>query len=436
MERVNWQRVRDILISVICIGGIIWAVSSILGVFLHAIVLLLLSMAVAFLITPAANYLAKYIPRLLATLLVYVIVLVVLGGIVYALAFSFIQQVVVLSNTVTAYFINLPSTYDSVVNFLIKQGIPQSTIDAALSQIRTTAIDFAQSLATNALNIVFSVTDAIINILLVVVISFYLTMDGKRIRDGIISIVPEQALAHVLVFEDALNRVVGNYLRGQLTLAVIIGLMAGVGCLLPFMGLKDYALIIGALAFLFETIPMVGPTLATIPAVLISLLLPDPFPRTFYVVAYFIFIQIIESNVLGPRIVGHAVGLHPVASILALIIGVQLFGAFGALLATPLVAAAWVVIVSLYRSLHGETAEQMLAHRRKPWPIGSPTGRLLQLRNRRLRYGGGKEKNDSDNASENGNDAHKETTVPARETDVPTVERPLPDPEESKREVL
>jgi predicted PurR-regulated permease PerM len=436
MERVNWQRVRDILISVICIGGIIWAVSSILGVFLHAIVLLLLSMAVAFLITPAANYLAKYIPRLLATLLVYVIVLVVLGGIVYALAFSFIQQVVVLSNTVTTYFINLPDTYTTVLNFLIKQGIPQSTIDAGLSQIRTTAIDFAQSLATNALNIVFSVTDAIINILLVVVISFYLTMDGKRIRDGIISIVPEQALAHVLVFEDALNRVVGNYLRGQLTLAVIIGLMAGVGCLLPFMGLKDYALIIGALAFLFETIPMVGPTLATIPAVLISLLLPDPFPRTFYVVAYFIFIQIIESNVLGPRIVGHAVGLHPVASILALIIGVQLFGAFGALLATPLVAAAWVVIVSLYRSLHGETAEQMLAHRRKPWPIGSPTGRLLQLRNRRLRYGGGKEKNDSDNASENGNDAHKETTVPARETDVPTVERPLPDPEESKREVL
>ncbi len=417
MERVDWQRVRDILISVICIGVIIWAVSSILGQVLHAIVLLLLGMAVAFLITPAANYLARYIPRILATLLVYLIVLVVLGGIVYALAFSFIQQVVVLSNTVTTYFINLPQTYNSVLQFLLKQGIPQANIDDALSQVRTSAIDFAQSLAANALNVVFSITDAILNIFLVVVISFYLTMDGKRMRDSIIGIVPKRAMPHALLFEDALNRVVGNYLRGQLTLAVIIGLLAGGGCLLPFMGLKDYALIIGALAFLFETIPMVGPTLSSIPAILISLLLPDPFPRTFYVMAYFICIQMLENNILGPRIVGHAVGLHPVASILALIIGAQLFGAFGALLATPLVATAWVVIASLYRSLRGETAEQMLAHRRRAWAIGTPTGKLLRLRKRQMRYrdGRGMRKSDGD---ENGNGARTEVISSAGEPEA------------------
>lgn len=385
MERVDWQRVRDILISIICIGIIIWAVSSILGEFLHAIVLLLLGMGVAFLITPVANYLARYIPRVLATAIVYVIVLVVLGGIVYALAFSFIQQVEVLSNTVQIYFINLPDTYQSVVKFLLKQGIPQTNIDDALSQIRTSAINFAQALAANALNIVFSITDAILNIFLVVVISFYLTMDGKRLRDSIISIVPQQAMRYVQIFEGALNQVVGNYLRGQLTLAVIIGLLAGGGCLLPFMGLRDYALIIGALALLFETIPMVGPILSSIPAILISLLLPDPFPRTFYVLAYFICIQMIENNILGPRIVGHAVGLHPVASILALIVGAQLFGAFGALLATPLVATAWVVIASIYRSLRGETPEQILSPRRQAWPK-TPTGKLLRLRARQLRY--------------------------------------------------
>ncbi len=386
MEQINWQRVRDILISVICVGIIIWAVSSFLGEFLHAIVLLLLGMGVAFLITPAANYFSKYMPRLLATALVYIIVLVVLGGIVYALAFSFIKQVEALSNTVQTYFINLPDTYNSVVKFLLKEGIPQTNIDDALSQIRTEAINFAQALAANALNILFSITDAILNIFLVVMISFYMTMDGKRIRDSIISLVPQRAMPHVLLFEDALNRVVGNYLRGQLVLAVIIGLLSGAGCLLPFIGLKDYALIIGALAFLFETIPMVGPTLASIPAILISLLLPDPFPRTFYVLAYFICIQMIENNILGPRIVGHAVGLHPVASILALIIGAQLFGAFGALLATPLVATAWVVIASFYRSLRGETAEQILAHRRKAWTLGTPTGKLLRLRARQHRY--------------------------------------------------
>ncbi|HLI07741.1 MAG TPA: AI-2E family transporter [Ktedonobacteraceae bacterium] len=417
MERVNWQRVRDILISVICIGIIIWAVSSILGEVLHAVVLLLLAMAVAFLITPAADYLARYMPRVLATLLVYVIVLVMLGGIAYALVFSFIQQVVVLSNTVTTYFINLPQTYNSVLNFLHEQGIPQANIDDALSQIRTSAIDFAQTLAANALNIVFSVTDTIINIFVVVVISFYLTMDGKRIRESIIGIVPERALPHVRMFEDALNRVVGNYLRGQLTLAVIIGLMAGIGCLLPFMGLADYALIIGVLAFLFETIPMVGPTLSSIPAILISLLLPDPFPRTFYVVAYFICIQVLENNILGPRIVGHAVGLHPVASILALIIGAQLFGAFGALLATPLVGAAWVVIVSIYHTLRGETADQMLAHRRRAWEIRTPTGKLLRQRNRQLRYREGREKHENASNDENENSPRADAVTRESEAD-------------------
>src|SRR5947209_721222 len=133
---------------------------------------------------------------------------------------------------------------------------------------------------------------------------------------------------------------------------------------------RQLALLIGVLAFLFETIPMVGRALASIPAILLSLLLPAPFPRTFWIVIYFIAVQMVESNILGPRIVGHAVGLHPVASILALIIGAQLFGAFGALLATPIVAAAWVVIASLYRSVRGETADQMLAQKRPGWEIG------------------------------------------------------------------
>src|ERR1700694_5935755 len=75
----------------------------------------------------------------------------------------------------------------------------------------------------------------------------------------------------------------------------------------------------------------------------------------------------VESNILGPRIVGHAVGLHPVASILALIIGAQFFGPFGALLATPVVAASWVVIASLYNSLRGKPTTTLLEKKRSPW---------------------------------------------------------------------
>jgi predicted PurR-regulated permease PerM len=367
----NWQKTRDILISIICIGIILWASWSILGQFLDAVVLLLLGMAVAFLLTPFVNLLNRYIPRVLATFITYVLVLAALGALSYAIVFSLIQQVVTFQSTVVNFFNVMPQQFASVQKTLVQNGIPQSNITDALDQIRGQATSFATTLASNVLNIALIVTNAFINVLLVVVISFYLTLDGKRIRNSIMSLVPKQWTKTAELFEDALNRVVGNYIRGQLTLAAIIGVLAGVGC--AFLGLRSYALIIGVLAFLFETIPMVGPALASVPAILLSLLLPGPFPRTFWIVIYFIVVQMIESNILGPRIVGHAVGLHPVASLLALIIGAQLFGAFGALLATPIVAAAWVVIASLYRSARGESADMILANRRKPW-VMRPSG--------------------------------------------------------------
>ena len=365
MERVNWQRIRDILIVVICIGIIVWAAFSIMSIFVHAIVLLLLAMAVAFLVTPLVNILHRYMPRLFASLIVYLVVVSALITLCYALVFSLIQQVDYFSTHLPQYVQNLPTTYTATLDWLVKQGIPISSINKAISTIEDQANAFALTLATNLVSVVQIVSDVIINILLVAVLSFYLVLDGKRIRNALVKIAPKESMPHVSLFEDALNRVVGNYIRGQLTLATIIGVLAGVGCY--FLGLYNFALIIGVLAFIFETIPMVGPALASIPAILISLLLPDPFPRTYVILIYFIIIQLIESNILGPRIVGHAVGLHPVASILALIVGVQLFGPFGALLATPILAAVWVVVTSFYRSFRGESADEMLANKRTSW---------------------------------------------------------------------
>ncbi len=372
MDHMNWQRARDILISVICIGIILWATWGIAGQFAEAIVILLLSMAVAFLLNPGVNFLVKYqVPRVVAALTIYIVALVLLGALSYGLVFSLIRQVQGFSNTVITYFTALPETLSSLRTLLIKNGIPSTNIDTAVEQIRNQAVGFAQSAASNALNIVIVVSGALLNIFLVTVLSFYFVIDGKRIRDSIISIAPQRSMPHVLVFEDALNRVVGNYIRGQLTLAAIIGVLSGLVCLAT--GLGQFALIIGVLAFLFETIPMVGPALASVPALAISLLLPQAFPRTFIVAGCFVLIQMIESNVLGPRIVGHAVGLHPVASILALLVFAKLFGPFGALIATPIVAAIWVVIASVYRSARGETADQMLARKRAPWTLRRPT---------------------------------------------------------------
>ena len=89
MDQKNWQQRRDILICVLCIGIILWAAWNILGQFVEAIVILLLSMAVAFLLSPLVDNLEKHnAPRFVASLLVYVVVLAVLGFLAYALVFT------------------------------------------------------------------------------------------------------------------------------------------------------------------------------------------------------------------------------------------------------------------------------------------------------------------------------------------------------------
>jgi predicted PurR-regulated permease PerM len=353
-------------------------------------------MAIAFLLHPAVNFLERFkVPRILATLIVYIVVLGLLGWLGYQLVFSLISQALTFSETIKGFATSLPDTLSATRTFLEKQGhIPPSNINEAIAQIQSQASGFATSLATNAVNLIFVVSNAFLNILLVIVLSFYLTLDGKRIRSSLFAIVPKRSMPSVLIFDEALSRVVGNYIRGQLTLAIIVGMATSFFCI--FTGLEKYALICGVLAFLFETIPMVGPGLASITPIILSLLLPDPFPRTFVLVACFLGLQIVESNILGPRIVGHAVGLHPVAAILTLLVGAKLFGLVGALIATPVVAAGWVVIASLYRSAKGETADQILARKRPAWTIP------LSLR------GGGQE-----NPPGNTPDIHEE--IPANE---------------------
>jgi predicted PurR-regulated permease PerM len=433
MEQVNWQRRRDILLSIVCIGIIIWfAWNLFLNLFVHAVLLLILSMALAFLITPGVNLLEKYkIPRLLGTLVMYIIVLVVVFLLFSALAFTLIQQVLSFRVVVTSFFITLPDQFQYMDKFLVQKGIPQANIDDAINQVKGQLLGFAQSAATNVVNVAFIVTNAFIDILLILVLSFYFTLDGRNIRKNLKGIIPERSLKTAEVFEDALNRVVGNYIRGQLSLAAIICVLAGVGCY--FLGLSGYALIIAFLGFLFETIPMVGPALATIPAVLISLILPDPFPRTIWIIVYFVILQMVESNILGPRIVGHAVGLHPIAAILCLIVGVQLFGAFGALLATPIVAAAWVVTVSLYNSAKGKTADEMLEHRRKPMYIRTPD--IFSRRKRKMNSNPADEARVNVRTGDSDEEANRRnSSFPAQRSSIPPEDvdllLPVPDTKE------
>src|SRR5205085_2699639 len=120
-----------------------------------------------------------------------------------------------------------------------------------------------------------------------------------------------------------------------------------------------YALLLGVLAFILEFIPVLGTLISG--AICVLLALTQGWVVAIIVLAYFVFVHIIEGDVVGPRIVGKAIGLHPVISIAALIAGSELFGIWGALLASPVAGLLQALVVALWtdwRQTHPEHFEQ------------------------------------------------------------------------------
>jgi predicted PurR-regulated permease PerM len=109
-----------------------------------------------------------------------------------------------------------------------------------------------------------------------------------------------------------------------------------------------YAIVLGVLAGLFELVPMFGPILSAVPAVIVALFLP--FPTVVWVLLFFLVIQQVENNILVPRISGHAVGLHPLGAMFALLAGFQLAGVLGGLFAVPFAGVVWVLMSAAYRN--------------------------------------------------------------------------------------
>jgi predicted PurR-regulated permease PerM len=142
---------------------------------------------------------------------------------------------------------------------------------------------------------------------------------------------------------NTLERVVGGYIRGQVTLCALIGVLVGVGMAIFQV---PYAILLGVMAFILEFIPILGTLFSGLICVLLAL--TKGWLIAALVLGYFIIVHIIEGDVVGPRLVGKAVGLHPVISIIALITGAELFGLWGALFANPIAGVVQATLIEIW----------------------------------------------------------------------------------------
>ena len=190
------------------------------------------------------------------------------------------------------------------------------------------------------------------------IIAFYLLVDAPHIRDVMESLVPDDARPEVDHVAKRLNRAIGGFFRGQLVVAVIVGVMCSVG--LFAIGLKFWFLV-GMIAGLFNVIPLIGPWVGGVPGLVIALTTGSSL-QALGVVAVMVVVQQIDNHFITPQVMQRAVQLHPAAVVLALLAGGSLGGFFGLLLAVPVAAVLKILGAHLWRvHVLGEPLPQVAA---------------------------------------------------------------------------
>jgi predicted PurR-regulated permease PerM len=336
----TWIRRCGLPFAVLAWTGVALLLLWLAGHIIQTLVLLTLAALLAYALAPAVTFLARVMPRFLAILVVYLVVLGAICALLYLIVSTAIEQFVSLADYVR--FLLTPSTSGQLTPLeqtLRSFGISPSQIVSARDQLVASIQGFAGSVVP----LLTGLVGAVLDVVLVAVLSIYLLADGTRVSDWLRQNMPERQQGRMRFLLDTLQRVVGGYIRGQVLLCGLLGLLVGVG--MAIIGVP-YALLLGVLAFVFGFIPVLG-TLAS-GTLCVLLAVPQGWLIAVIVLVYFVVVHVIESDIVGPRIVGQSIGLHPVVSLAALLAGAELFGIGGALFASPVAGVLQALLVAIW----------------------------------------------------------------------------------------
>lgn len=365
---IDWWPAYVLLIGLVVLAALVTVRLAIdlmrpLG---HVLVIAAVGTVLTLSLAPLVRRLEQWMPRRAAAALVFFGTLSVLLAFAAVLAWQFGGEGERLSNQLTQFSEMLQGKRALALG---PYEIPPN-IQERLRVMTGEGAHIDEWSAATSLALVTSLIDLV----LVLVITFYLLLDARRLRAMLLRWLEPRHRAGARRVLSETSHVFGAYVRAQLMVAVSLGLLVGVVLLL--LGVP-YALFLAIFAAFAELIPMVGPIAGAVPALLVAATLS---PSTvLWVAAAFVVIQQFESNFLLPRLTGHAVGLHPVTAILALVFGFEVGGVIGALFAVPLTGLAWVFVSTAVRAwrdkridLHTTVDLASARHHRRPAATATP----------------------------------------------------------------
>lgn len=273
-------------------------------------------------------------PRVLAVLTIYLIMFGAFFVLFYFFLPSVLEDFATFIASMPAYLdaFTRVGAFDAYANIL---GVPAPSlinVNDIMSSIR--GFLGANGLFSNAFAAASQIFGGVFSFILIVVFSFYFAVLETGIDDFLRIIVPKRHQGYALDLWRRSQRKIGLWMQGQLILGLIIGILVYLG--LTILGVK-HALVLAVIAGVFEIIPVFGPTLAAIPAVIIAFVSGGA-TLGLLTIALYVITQQFENHLIYPLVVTRVVGVPPLLVILALIIGGELAGFLGIILSVPVAA--------------------------------------------------------------------------------------------------
>ena len=343
-----------------------------------ALVLVLVSFFLALALNSPVHYLAKHMPgrsRLAGTAAAYIAVVGVVLGFAFLVVPPMVQQTVQFAETIPDLIEENQSRFSAVESFIDQYQL-QSQVDRAMENVRNNATEWAANIGSNAISSLNSLFSAIVSLLLVLVISFLMLLEGpawlKRIWGVYLN---DKTRKHHQELARKMYDVMTGYVNGQLAVAAIAGMLSGLVVFILSLFFSEVsgnlALPVIAIAFVLSLVPMFG---ATIAGVIITLMIAlNSVPAAIIFAVYFIIYQQVENNFISPVIQAKTVQLSALVVLVAVTTGTYVFGLAGGIISIPI--AGWIkVLVEDYlevRKRREEVAEKPVARLVKKMRAGS-----------------------------------------------------------------
>ena len=349
--RDPWIRALVIVlvaISGLYLAGLVWQIAA---QFADVILLFFLAWVVAFILEPVVDILERHgrFSRRLAVTIAYFGMLIVGGAAVVWIVPALSRQALQLASELPAYVAFLNGHFLELQAALEERGFAVNLATLVQFEELVRRIEAVGPLVlSNAVTLATQIASFVVQLVLVLMLSFYIMLDGPRIMRGAVGVMPATLREDLIFFVDSVNTAFAGFMRGQLVLALIYSL--GTAAIMWVAGL-DLILLTAVVNTCLMMIPFVGPPLALV--LPISIAIFESPSSALVVIILVAALQMVVVNVVNPRVMSSAVGVHPLLVFVGILAGAKLAGVWGAVFGVPAVAVIAAMAVFYHAMIEG-----------------------------------------------------------------------------------